>query len=226
MIRIHLISFMLLTLFMSKAFNQFGTIKNGAYLNGTDFNNNKPLFEPEFRYIKKSQKCDFADDDIYASIEPCNKIDIYLVKSKNPKIKKKIINKIVWGIYENSSFYLNARKIGMAKGYIKIEKLETYSYFKGKPIKSIYQKYRLKKSAIESGLIGAGITAAIINSENKHNIHYILNMKTGMIHILNKDYLSLIIQPYSDLLLLFNLEDNNERIDVLLEYIDLINKKQ
>ncbi len=153
-------------------------------------------------------------------------INLYDIESRNPKIKRKTIKKMLWGIYDDHSFYLNARKIGMANGYIKIDSLKLYSYFRGKPILTPYQGYRLDKAGFEYGLIGTAVAAEKISYENRENVHYILNAKNGLIHLLNKDYLLRILQLHGDLLLLYNLEEDKDSIFVMLKYVDLINERQ
>ncbi len=214
----YLFLFIMPVLFISLAFSQYDTIRNGAYLNGIEFNRNNPLYSSDFKFIKKTGP--------YAYSEEIRMINLYDIESRNPKIKRNTIKKMLWGIYDDHSFYLNARKIGMANGYIKIDSLKLYSYFRGKPILTPYQGYRLDKAGFEYGLIGTAVTAEKISYENRENVHYILNAKNGLIHLLNKDYLLRILQPHGDLLLLYNLEEDKDSIFVMFKYVDLINERQ
>lgn len=206
-----LITFINLFLLIIKANCQPDSLKNGAYRNSVDFNKNKPLYQSEFTFVKK-----------YHEQIP----ELYLVKSINPKIQKKIINNVIWGIYYNHSFYLNAKKIGMTEGYIKISDLKIYNYFRGKPIMTLSQRARLNKSIFEWGLTGALLTSAEIEAENKDNIHYVLNIKSGIINLLSKEYMLRLLKLHGELLLNFQIENNNDSIEVFLKYLDLVNKAE
>jgi hypothetical protein len=217
----------LLTVALLPAYGQFDSLKYGAYLNSTEFNLNKPRYESEFIVTKKSQLgyYGYADSSLYPAAKLKIRPDLYLVTSTNPAIKNRTINKLIWGIYDNETFYLNARKIGMANGYIKIEELNRYSYFIGKPILSLRQEQMVNQAAFNYGMFGVLLSSLAIHSKNKNNIHYILNLKTGMIHLLTGKYVVWLLQPYNDLLEMYKSEKNNESLEVLLKYIELINSR-
>ncbi len=209
MTKLYIIAILVLTICFEETNCQSNAIKNGAYRNSVDFNKNKPLYETDFIFIKKNSK----------------KIpELYRVKSKNKKIKKSLIKYSVWGIYNDSTFYLNLKRIGMVNGYIKITKFGKYSYFKGLPIKTLAQEAGLNNAAFTYGLTGAFVTGTMIASENENKIHYVLNMETGMINLLTRDYMIKILQPYYELLFNFQHEPNNDSLEILLKYIDLVNK--
>ena len=181
-----------------------------AYRNSLDFNNNIPLFTADFFFTKKNN----------------NKVpDLYKVKSVLNKINKRTIKNTVWGLYSDSTFYLNIGRLGMVNGYVKIPKLKNYSYFRGSPVKSINQEARIINASVNFGLIGGAVSGSIVEKENRNNIHYILNTKTGMINCLNRNYLIRVLQPYDDLLFYFQIEKDKDSLEVLLHYIDLLNKK-
>jgi hypothetical protein len=219
------ILFILLILGLQKTYGQIDTIKDGAYRNIVEFKKNKPKYISDFTFYQKYGFDTNNNSDVYLKSD--NKIPpkLYGIKSKNPKIKNRIIKKYIWGIYKDKSFYLNVNKLGMTDGYIKIDTLYRYTYFTGLPIMSLKQEHRLNKAAFEFGLIGIGITYAIISNENKNNIHYILNIDTGMIHLFTKNYLMWILESYPELLLEYQNEDKNETLKVMKKYLDLINQK-
>ena len=140
-------------------------------------------------------------------------------------LKTRIVNKIIWGIYDGNSLYINAARIGMIKGYIRIEKLGRYSYFKGIPIISISQQDKMNNSAVMFGATGSIITKSQIANENKNNVNYVLNLETGMVNLLNKSYLLLLLDHFPDLIDEYNQEDKNESIEVILKYLDLLNRR-
>ncbi|MFO7658402.1 MAG: DUF6563 family protein [Bacteroidales bacterium] len=190
------------------AFSQNHPLKKGAYRNCIDFNSNNPFIESGF-FIKK----------IYSSKVP----ELYIVKPHDPRVKKKIIEKVIWGIYDGNDFYLNAEKMGMKFGYIRIEKLGKYSYFRGIPIKSLNQEEMIKKNLLAYGLVGSAITIEAIEYKNRNNVHYVLSSKTGNINLLTKEFIAMILRPYPDLLLSFQQENINDNLEVLFKYLDLVN---
>jgi hypothetical protein len=205
------IAIIFLSAFHADIFCQFDDPENGAYRNHMDFNNNRPVAECDFRLIKKNNK----------------KVpNLYRVLANDGCLKTKTIKKTIWGIYYNRSFYLNVEKLGMMDGFIKIDSIMEYSYFKGIPTMTLNQKERFNTSAILFGSTGRTITGITIAVENKDKIHYVLNMHTGMINLLTKDYLIRILEPFSELLSDFYLEENSSSIEVLLEYLEKLNKRE
>jgi hypothetical protein len=101
-----------------------------------------------------------------------------------------------------------------------------YSYFKGIPSMTLDQKERLNRSSVVFGATGSTLTGITIAVENKDKIHYVLNMHTGMINLLTKEYMIRILEPYGELLSYFYLEEKSSSIKVLLEYLDRVNKKE
>lgn len=192
-------------------FGQSDTVKTGAYRNSVEFKKNTPFLESRFIFVKRNIK----------------KVpELYMVKSNDQSITINTINKVIWGIYDGKSFFINAARIGMIKGYIKIERFGKYSYFKGIPIKSIIQKERLNNSSYLFGVTGAIITSAQIAEENRGRVNYILNTETGMVNLLTKDYFLRILQPYPELLNNYQKEENGNSLDTVLKYIDLLNKEE
>lgn len=112
----------------------------------------------------------------------------------------------------------------MGLGYIRFEKLEKYSYFKGVPVKSPIQKAKITNNAINFGMAG-GISSTIqADIENKNKIHYVFNKETGSICLFNKDFIIRGLQTYDNLLADFQKEENNESLAVLQKYLYIINK--
>lgn len=199
-----------LAIFCSPGCSQAETIKTGAYRNSIDFCNNKPLYELNFQFKKAKNK----------------KVpDLYYIENENVSEDPIDNDNSIWGIYDGIYFYLNADRIGMTYGYIRVKKAGNYAYFKGKPMKSLQQKASINNSALMFGLSGAVITNATVNSENKDRIHYVLNFTSGMINLLTKDYMLRIMEPYGDLLYMFKSEVNNNSLEILQKYLELVNNR-
>lgn len=192
------------------SYAQKNDIKTGAYRNSVDFNRNKPLYKTEFNLKAKHNK---------------HIPNLYEIKPEDVKISNKILNKAIWGIYQDSCFYLNAERIGMEKGYIKIGKIRRYCYFVGLPVKSLNQQARLETSAFTFGLTGALVSNSVIDKETKNDTNYVINMKSGMPNLLTKDYMLRILKPYPGLLIKYQHEENNESLGIRLKYIDMLNQK-
>jgi hypothetical protein len=188
---------------------QIDSLKIGAYRNSIDLKKNSPFYNTDFVFYKR-----------YHYKIP----KLYTLNRTNVKLKKKIIDNGIWGIYDGESFYINAKRLGMINGYIKIEKLGKYCYFKGKPIKSLKQKSRISNSAFNFGLIGASATSVKVANENQADVNYVLNIETGMINLLNRDFMMLILKPYNELLSGFEYEDKQESLEIILIYLDIVNE--
>ena len=201
----------LFCIFSNPAFCQYGSTryKNGGYRNHLDFKDNRPFCEPDFIIVKKYNK----------------KIpQLYKVLPHNRSVKKKTIKNEIWGIYDGYAFYLNAYRLGMTEGYIKTEVSGQYSYFKGVPIMTMGQEARLNNAARNYGLSGVLIASLFINSRNKNKVHYVLNLNTGMVNLLTKDYMYRILQSNEELLVEFKNAVNKDSIEVLLRYLNKINQ--
>lgn len=183
--------------------------KNGAYRNSVDFRNNKPFLENGFRYTRKKNK----------------KIpSLYIVRYGKDEDESIVLDKSVWGIYEYPAFYLNVGRLGMKRGYVKFDTLRKYNYFKGKPILSLNQEARLNNAAKNFGLTGMAVSGTRISKENKSHVHYVLNRESGMINLLTKDYMLGILQPWYLLLKNYESEPDNDTVDIMLLYLELVNR--
>jgi len=196
---------------VAKTSGQTDSIPEGAYRNFVDFSRNSPLYECDFNFLKKYNKTIPELHDV--SIANCD-------------VDPKTIDNTIWAIYCEGSFYLNAEHMGMKKGFIKIDKLKKYSYFKGIPVKSLAQKDRMKHSIINFGATGALVTSMKISNENANNSNYVLNIETGMVNVLDGEYMLRILKPYPELLFYFEHDENNNSLQVILNYLDQINEKE
>jgi hypothetical protein len=189
---------------------QTSPLKVGAYRNIIEFNKQTPFYANTFIFRKKK------NDNIP---------ELYTVKSNDTLTNGGIIKNSIWCIFDGENFYLNAHRIGMTDGYIRIDTLKKYSYFKGLPIATINQQSRMRNSVINFGLTGYAVSSLLISGENQRNVHYVLNSQNGMVNLLTNEYLTILLQPYSELLLNYQQEEDYESIEILLKYLDLINKQ-
>jgi hypothetical protein len=54
-------------------------------------------------------------------------------------------------------------------------------------------------------------------------VNYVLNLETGTIRELNRNYISQLLEPYPDLLTKF---DNNNETDYLLYFLEKVNERE
>ncbi len=198
---------LLLINFQSRA--QKETFSNGAYRNSMDFLNHKPLYKADFTFTPK-----------YNRYTPA----LCYIRARNPYISNRKLFRNVWGIYMDGTFYLNGNRMGISKGFIRIDTLEKYSCIKGPAMITSEQQARRYISGTLFGVAGYAVATSKINNENSDKTHYILNYKTGIVRCLSKNYLIMILQSYPGLLAEFYLEKNPESFEVLYRYIQLINR--
>ncbi len=189
---------------------QTDSILIGGYRNIVEFKRKTPTYRSSFTFKKKEHP-----------MIP----ELFYAKSNDRKIKGSILKKSIFIIYTGEKYYINAERIGMVPGYIKIDTLRHYSYFKGKPIKTAFQQEKNKNAFFYYGVAGYAISSAETYSEISGNIYYVFNSETGSVNLLNRQYLSLILQPYSELDLKYQIETNKDSLDVMLDYLDLLNKR-
>jgi hypothetical protein len=181
---------------------------NGAYRNSVDYNKRTPMMNASQLRITL---------DYHPRVP-----DLYKVTPLKRQVKRKTIRKEIWCICVDSNLYLNAERIGMVKGYIKITGLKKYSYFRGIPVKTLYQQARQNDAIINFGVTGALVTEALTQQENQNKIHYVLNTETGMINLFNRNYMLRVLQPHKELLFNFNLEP--DYMSTYLKYLDILNR--
>jgi hypothetical protein len=193
--------------------------KLGAYRNAADYNKNKPCIEGIFDMEKFKHPKDFE----YYYIEKIKLIDT------NQVITLFMINYGIWVIIDSNDFYFNCDRIRIGKGFVRATEKGCYCYVKGKPVTNT----KLDESEVQAGLvggvfggaIGGAVAGAFIQRETKNMIHYIVDLQTGNIHDLNKNYICFILKPHADLYDQYMNEPDNESMEVLTKYIKLLNKR-
>ncbi|MBL4657008.1 MAG: hypothetical protein JKX73_03345 [Flavobacteriales bacterium] len=182
----------------------------GAYRNSVDLKENKPLFTCQFEITAIKNK---------------NKIDLYKVKPVGQKIKAKEMAYAIWAIYQRGKFYLNAQKLGMMKGFIKVEVVGKYSYFKGVPILSMAQKNQISEGTFMFGLIGAATSTSQVSKDNEGKEHYVLNLESGISNLLTPGYMLKMMKPHEDLQKQYEASENKSLREVL-RFVDLVNERE
>ncbi len=206
--KILLITISLLSSLLS--FTQIESTVAKAYRNQVDFKNEKPLYETRFKYkLKESSKFH----------------DVYKIKSKELRIKRKDIKYSIWIISDGDYLYLNSKRHGFQGGYIKFKKGRNYYYFHAKPVLSVSQKNKIKRSTETFRITGYTVTVLNVNKENNKGEHNVLNLKKGTTDILTQKYIRDLLINYSELSEEFNNNKNNDKLEVLKSYLEIINKK-
>ncbi|PCH95266.1 MAG: hypothetical protein COB85_04730 [Bacteroidetes bacterium] len=188
--------------------SQIPDIKEGAYKNSMYFEKGILLLRAEFRF----KETGFGLDRTF-----------YRVSTKDKIAKSQLKKHIIWGIYQNSVLYLNAMRLGMKKHYVVVQEIGKYCYLIGRPIKDISQQAAIGNAAFYGGLIGAGITNAAINAKINDQIHYLVNLDTGVPHLVTQPYLEHILAADEKLLTKYKDELNPHYLSVMLNYVGLLN---
>ncbi len=191
-------------------YGQYDKIRDGAYRNIGDFRNSKPLDTCEYNFSPKKRMGTI----------------FYKVNCKDRKIRKYRINLEYYVIKENNALYLNTARLGMSKGYIKIDTLLPFSYFRGVPMRSLKQDDIIANYSYWFGITGGTIAAVATEIKNRKKVNYVINIESGIIHLLTRNYLINILasrKEYFDLLKKFVQEPDQESIDVLKSYLGKIN---
>jgi hypothetical protein len=191
-----------------------------AYRNYNDFINDKPLYQTDFRYVR---------------IKSIKTYDAYKVKSDELVISGNEFKYSIWIISDRDYLYLNGTRNGCVDGYIKLKKGFVYSYFKAPARLTADQQESMNRYSSFgtvgggiAGAIGGGIAGAIAASQtgigNSQKIHHVLDLKNGQTFILTKNYIRALLTEYPSLLQKFDDTDNNDDIEVLKAYLELINE--
>ena len=231
-------SFLLVNTFFT--FGQYDTIRNGAYRNTAEFNNNNPIYTCDFEFTNAA----------YSKIP-----ELYKVKPLDKKIKTKSFKYEIGLIKSDSSIYLNVYRLGMIYGFVKIYPIQIYGCFEGIYIEP--NKYNPGALLLESGNhTGAYPTDYLTTSpalfyirdsdvaENlankrkrdeekvrikeaaRNKLYYVFNLKSGMTNLLTKEYMLRILElkpEYAYLLELFEKEANNDLYEVCRKYLECVN---
>jgi hypothetical protein len=200
---------------------QTDSTKSGFYYEFSDFQKNQPVQYSEVK-VKKIRKSEIAE---------------YEITIKGQKKSKELIYRNYGFYFENNILYYNAYRDGFAYGFIKFTSLKTYNFFIGfseinsKPddankyvrvADEIYGDFNTYK-AVPGPL---KYYSPGIELPTKAFEYYVLNLKTGMVNMLNKEYILLLIKPYNDLKASFPSMEYNVSLKVLLKYLNQVNQRE
>ena len=87
-----------------------------------DFKKNSPTHQDSFKVVLRQLNYEF---------------DLYKIKSLTKKIKRKELNKRIWGIYDGQYLYINCFFISFKKSYSIAEEIGSSIYIKAPPIMSL-----------------------------------------------------------------------------------------
>lgn len=96
-----------------------------VYRNAKDFENDKAMEVAHFKFTPFLERKNF-----------------YTVTSEDQDAAALSAVMETWGIFQSDTLYINASRIGMKNGYVKVLELgKKYLYFIGRPIKSSDQQF-------------------------------------------------------------------------------------
>jgi hypothetical protein len=187
-----------------------------AYRNYNDFINDKPLYQTDFRYVR---------------IKSIKTYDAFKVKSDELAISGNEFKYSIWIISDGEYLYLNGTRNGCIDGYIRLKKGSDYYYFMAQARLTTDQQESLNRSLMYGafgGAIAGGVAGAIASSQtginNSQKVHHVLDLINGQTFFLTKNYIRALLAEYPSLLQKFDDTDNNDDIEVLKSYLELINE--
>ncbi|MGE0634933.1 MAG: DUF6563 family protein [Bacteroidia bacterium] len=192
----------------------------GMYKSSQDFVSKKSFYVADF----SSDNTEL--DDVYNNKQ---EVIYYRIKSSDSKANSLVKKEIVWGIYKDSILFLNAKRMGMRNGYLKVREFGKYSHFMGEYVLSIAEQDQIMRRSVAFGAIGGGLMAGLLMSDgvnSKGILPYLMNLEVGVPHILDKVYLEFILRDYPDLAEQFKSEAKPDDLETQLKYVRLLNKRQ
>jgi hypothetical protein len=184
------------------------TWKEGAFRTCEDFWAGKLLYEGpfEFFYVRNLGMPENFDE-----ISAFNKFNA-----------KELME--VWALYQEDCLYLNCRRLGMGKGFIRLQKPRTHSHFTGIPREHIENRNTTYvNSGLTQGLVGL-VGAAVIDAIDKPTkIDYLINIETGQINQITAAHMLRILEPYPKLYNAYRMDTETDKLDIILLYIELLN---
>ena len=203
------------------AYTQVKHIQKGAYLNVVEFNNNTPSLNVDFKIKKVIENSNSIAKHPYSIV----KTNLYKIRSNNKKVKNRMVNKKIWGIYDGENFYLNGYKYGRkGKGYFRILEMGKFAYFIGSPYIG-KMPYQMQKNAVLFGAMGLAVASSIVEYKTMYDIYYVINMTNGMVHNLTSNYLYWILESEADIKEKYNKEIEKDKLEIKLNYLRQLNKR-
>lgn len=188
---------------------QTETKKAGVYLSCNDFIRNAPYAEGSFKIKHKIE---------------IRRYKLFKIRSVDKRIKRRFIKKNAWCIVDGNNLYLNCYRISFRSGYTKVEESGRYLFFRSPPVLSIREETSIQKAGMYGGAIGGAVATGVILQKYKRTF-YILDLKSGVPHNLNANYLLWILEEEPDLLAQYSQEKEQEELETQLKYVRLLNER-
>jgi hypothetical protein len=132
--------------------------------------------------------------------------------------------KYIWAIYQDSSIYLNIKRLGMGNGFVCIPKPRAFSHFIGVPKDNIIDRTDKYYNALNGlGLIGLGAVAAGNAIVKPSEVDFLLNLRTGEVNKITDLHMLFILEPYPKLHNAYRMDTETDKLDIILLYIELLN---
>jgi hypothetical protein len=195
---------------------------NGGYIDYISFVNNVPAYKYEFEISKRSNQ------DIRSQGG-----NDYQVICKDDTVNANIINKKIWGIFQDDTLYLNGQVVDGIKYYVRVELPGRYSF-----LRCAFPKRSkiLKELGIDTPYSEPppeywyGVLGDLMLSINRDKplplprLPIVFDMQTHHRMLLNKMNLIHLLKNHKSLLNGFEAEPDNTREIILLEYLEKLNE--
>jgi hypothetical protein len=194
--------------FANPGFAQLKDKHYGAYRSLLDFQNNRPSYIGTFEKAGKTKK----------------KTTIYILQ---PAVKEAAIKPAydAWMVYDNSGLYINRRYVKMGNGFYRMEETGMLCYFIGQHVKTVNETREIAEAAFWLGAAGYANAMLEVKRRNKDEVHFLLNLETGVVHTLNPGYLEMMMQPFAELHERYIKEPEAASVETMLAYLKELNKE-
>ncbi len=180
------------------------TFPDGVYMTHEQLRNRTPAFNTELNIIERS-----TGDVFLSGGNP------YKFESKSDSLDKEFIKKEMYAYVKNDSLFINCK-------HHKLQSWYTLALTSGNFI-VFYSAVSTGRMIRNSTLVSAGGAIGGALSNGYYDYH-VLSLRTGNAKELNKEYIKGRLKEYPDLLAEYELEKKQNRIEVLLKYIDKLNE--
>ena len=127
----------------------------------------------------------------------------------------------LWGVVWKDTLYLRLE----GRYFIGMKEMGAFSYFTGPRYHSQEDADRVGRNALLFGLIGGGIAVAATDAKNKDLIHYVMNARTGLVHLLHPGYMRIVLADLPELMDRFNAEADKTAPETMLRYLRSANSQ-
>jgi hypothetical protein len=127
----------------------------------------------------------------------------------------------LWGVVLYDTLYLNLD----GKHFVRMKEQGAFCYFNGPQYVSPEERRSLGNNTLLYGLLGTGVTAMSVDARNRGRVHYLLNSRTGMVHLMDPGYMRLVLADLPNVDARYQAEADRSDPEVMLRYVREANQR-